>query len=165
VRISAPEPINVSHRLDDFDSGVEVLDAWLRRRALANERASASRTFVVADGAVVRAYYTLSAACVAAQEVAGRIRRNMPDPIPATLLGRLAVDRRLQGRGLARALVADAALRTLGASQTLGIRCLIVHALSNDAARFWEHLGFTPSPREPLLPAIKLTDLAAALAE
>jgi GNAT superfamily N-acetyltransferase len=147
--------------LDEFDSGVEVLGAWLRRRALANERAGASRTFVVAEGNIVRAYYSLSAGCVSKRDVVGRIRRNIPDPIPAMLLGRMAVDLRLQGEGLARALVQDAVLRALAVAEIVGVRCLMVHALSPAAAGFWAHLGFTASPQDPLLLAIKLSDLAA----
>ncbi|MDR3068488.1 MAG: GNAT family N-acetyltransferase [Cellulomonas sp.] len=163
MTLSPPEPLRGDHQADGFDSGVDVLDAWLRRRARFNEHEGASRTFVVADDGRVRAYYTLSAACVSAREVPGRTRRNMPDPIPAVLLGRLAVDRRLQGQGVARALVRDAALRTHRAAEAIGVRCLLVHALSADVAQFWTHLGFTASSADPLLLTIRLTDLAAVL--
>jgi GNAT superfamily N-acetyltransferase len=99
---------------------------------------------------------------VAARDTPGRIRRNTPDPIPAALLGRLAVDRRLQGAGLGRALVRDAALRVAAAADLIAVRCLIVHAASQPAAQLWEHLGFDPSPNNPLLLAIRLADLPAA---
>lgn len=160
MKLTPPEPIGSHHALDDFASGSAVLDVWLRRRALANEQSGASRTFVVADAGTVRGFYTLSAACIARRDVSARIRRNMPEPIPAALLGRLAVDHRAQGLGVARGLVRDAALRTVSVSEIVGIRCLMVHALSPEAARFWAHLGFTASPLDPLLLAIKLSDLA-----
>ncbi|MDR2567501.1 MAG: GNAT family N-acetyltransferase [Bifidobacteriaceae bacterium] len=163
MSLRPPEPIAAAHDTSGFRSGVDTLDAWLRRRALANERSGASRTFVVADGQTVVAYYSLAAACVAARDVSGRIRRNMPDPIPAVLLARLAVDSGWQGGGLARSLVRDAVLRALAASTAVGVRCLVVNALSPKAAEFWEHIGFTPAPREPLLLAIALKDAAAAL--
>jgi GNAT superfamily N-acetyltransferase len=130
---------------------------------LANQATGASRTFVVAQAERVAAYYCLAAAAVAPNDVTGRIRRNMPDPIPAVLLGRLAVDRRDQGRGLARGMVKDAVARTLQVSATLGVRCLVVNAISAEAARFWAGLGFTPSPGDPLLLSVTLQDAAAAL--
>jgi GNAT superfamily N-acetyltransferase len=160
LSLTPPRPINQADNTECFDSGVETMDAWLRRRAMANELSGASRTFVVMEGDVIRAYYTLAAACIAPRDTTGRIRRNMPEPIPAVLLGRLAVDRRCQGQGLARALVRDAALRTVVAAQAVAVRCLIVHALSPQAAAFWEHLGFTPALRDPLLLSIGLSDIA-----
>ena len=84
----------------------------------------------------------------------GRIRRNMPDPIPVVLRGRLAVARSHQGRGIARALVRDAILRTLQAADIAGIRALLVHALDEDAAVFYRPLGFVASAIDPLVPML-----------
>lgn len=83
----------------------------------------------------------------------------MPDPIPVVVLGRLAVDRSLQGKGFGRALVRDAGLRVIQAADVIGIRGPIVQALSDDAKRFYEQVGFEPSPIDPQLLMITLADL------
>nr|WP_245396742.1 GNAT family N-acetyltransferase [Jiella sonneratiae] len=147
--------------MEEFDSGVAVLDDWLKRRARANQASGASRCFVACEGAEVIGYYALASGAVKLPEAPGRFRRNMPDPIPVVVLGRLAVDRRCQGQGLGRALVRDAALRTLAAAETIGIRGLLVHALSEEARSFYEALGFDPSPLDPMTLMVKLTDLSA----
>ena len=98
--ISAPEHLRPDHALAAFDSGVPVLDDWLKRRALANEELGGSRTYVVTAGGRVVGYYALATGGVAQTAVTGRVRRNMPDPVPVMVLGRLAVDRAYQGRGL-----------------------------------------------------------------
>jgi ribosomal protein S18 acetylase RimI-like enzyme len=109
VEISAPEPIRTSHQIGDFTSGVVSLDAWLKRRALANQASSAPRTFVVCDADKVVGYFALASGAVHVATAPGRIRRNMPEPIAVVVLARLAVDRSYQGRSLGRALVRDAA--------------------------------------------------------
>lgn len=159
----APEPLTAGHVLDAFDSGVASLDTWLRRRALANQRSGASRTFVACEGDAVRAYYALASGAIAVEAASGRFRRNMPDPVPVVILGRLAVDRTRQGAGLGRALVRDAGLRVLNAAAAIGIRGLIVHALSDQAKAFYERVGFEASPIDPMLLLITLADLEAAL--
>ncbi len=151
---TAPEPIATHHVLAGFDSGQPTLDNWLTGRALRNERDGASRTYVVCDDGAVIAYYCLAAGSVQHRDVPGRVRRNMPDPIPVMLMGRLAVARSHQGRGLARGLLRDAVLRTLKAAEIAGVRALLVHALDEDAARFYQHLGFLESPVDPLVLAL-----------
>ncbi|MDR2213378.1 MAG: GNAT family N-acetyltransferase, partial [Pseudomonadales bacterium] len=94
---------------------------------------------------------------------ASRFRRNMPDPIPVVVLGRLAVDRSYQSQGIGRALVQDASQRVIQAAGILGIRGLIVHALSNEAKAFYERIGFEPSPLDPMTLMITLADLKASL--
>ncbi|MCZ8150135.1 MAG: GNAT family N-acetyltransferase, partial [Roseomonas sp.] len=118
--LTAPSPIADHHDLSLFSSGEASLDDWLRRRALANQVSGASRTFVVCRGDVVVGYYCLSAGAVAVAAASGRVRRNMPDPIPVAVLGRLAVDSSLHGQGLGRGLLRDAIRRTLQASEVLG---------------------------------------------
>ena len=149
--MNGPEPITADHVVAAFDSGRPVLDGWLVSRALRNEREGGSRTYVVSDGGAVVAYYCLSAGSVMHRVAPGRIRRNMPDPIPVVLLGRLAVARSHQGRGIARALARDAVLRTLQAAEIAGIRALLVHALDEGAAAFYRHLGFVGSTIDPLV--------------
>lgn len=163
MRLSAPEPLGRQHALEHFASGADSLDQWLKRRALKNQASGASRTFVVCEDARVLAYYALASGAVTVDEAPGRFRRNMPEPIPVVVLARLAVDRSWQGRGVGRALMRDAGLRVLQAADTIGIRGLITHALSEAAQGFYEQLGFEPSPLDPMTLMITLADLKAAL--
>ena len=134
-----------SYNLSDFSSGDLELDQWLRRRALQNQISGASRTYVaVAENKVV-AYYSLASGSVMAQATPGRVRRNMPNPIPVVILGRLAVAEVWQSKGLGRALLRDAILRTLQVAEKIGVRAILVHALHKEAAAFYLHFGFLPS--------------------
>jgi predicted N-acetyltransferase YhbS len=163
VTVGAPERLDASHDTDSFASGVEGLDHWLKRRALKNQATAASRTFVACEDRRVLAYYALASSAVAVVSAPGRFRRSMPDPIPVVVLARLAVDRSLQGGGWGRALVRDAGLRVLQAADAIGIRGMIVHALSPEAKAFYERVGFEPSPIDPMLLMVTLTDLEASL--
>jgi GNAT superfamily N-acetyltransferase len=164
VTASAPEPLQDPHDLTPFQCGVPSLDDWLRRRARANQASGASRTFVVCEGIRVVGYYALAAGGVAVPATPGRFRRNMPDPIPVVLLGRLAVDTSRHGQGFGRALLRDAATRVIGAAETVGIRGIVVHAISDQAKAFYLALGFEPSPLEPMTLMVTLSDLKATLA-
>ena len=135
--VTSPEPITASHHTESFACGIPVLDEWLRRRALKNEVSGASRTFVICQDRQVVGYYTLATGSVEHRDVPGKIRRNMPNPIPVMVLGRLAVDQEQQHAGLGRGLLKDAVLRTLTVSQHAGVKALLVHALSEDAKRFY----------------------------
>src|ERR1700731_3342070 len=115
-RLSAPEKLRADHDLSGFDCGEPSLDDWLRRRALNNEASGASRTYVVCAGRKVVGYYTLAAGAIAHTHAPGRIRRNMPNPIPVVILGRLAVDKTSHGKGVGTGLLRDAVLRTLQAA-------------------------------------------------
>jgi len=163
VTLSAPTPLADHHELSAFHSGEPQLDEWLKRRARANQASGASRCFVVCEGARVIAYYALASGSVRLPEAPGRFRRNMPDPIPVAVLGRLAIDQASQGRGLGRALMRDAGLRLLHAAEIIGIRGLLVHAISDDAKRFYLALGFTPSPIDPMTLMVGLKDLSEAM--
>jgi GNAT superfamily N-acetyltransferase len=147
----SPQPLSVEHQLGDFSCGESSLDEWLRRRALFNQTSGASRTFVVAsDTGHVIAYYALAAGAVAHKESPGKIRRNMPDPVPVLVLARLAVDQRLQGRQIGGALLQDAVQRALSVAENIGVRALLVHALNTQAVEFYTHYGFMPSPANPM---------------
>jgi GNAT superfamily N-acetyltransferase len=163
VPISRPEPLADAHELNDFFSGVASLDDWLKRRARANQVSGASRTFVVAVDHKVVGYYALASGAIAVASGVGRFRRNMPDPIPVAVLGRLAVDRAQQGNGLGRALFRDCALRVAHAADTIGIRGIIVHAISDQAKAFYQALGFEASPAEPMTLMITLADVRQSL--
>lgn len=161
--LSRPEPLADHHDLAGFRSGVDVLDIWLQRRARANQASGASRTFVVADAGRVAGYYALASGAIVAAASIGRFRRNMPDPIPVAVLGRLAVDRSQQGRGLGRALFRDCALRVAQAADTIGIRGIVVHAISDQAKDFYQTLGFEPSPLEPMTLMVTLADIRSLM--
>ena len=163
--VSAPEHLTAQHDVSAFDSGVPELDTWLKRRALQNEASGASRTYVVSAGGQVVGYYALATGAIAQQEATGKVRRNMPEPIPVMVLGRLAVDREHQGRGLGSALVKDALLRTLNAASIAGIRAVLLHAISDDAKRFYENAGFSTSPVDPMTMMITLADVGRVLGE
>jgi GNAT superfamily N-acetyltransferase len=133
-----------------FDSGEPALDEWLRQRAWANLQLAASRTYVVCPTGsdAVIGYAALSMGQILAQETIGSMRRNMPRHIPAVVLGRLAIDRAWQGKGLGRALLADVVRRALLASEQVSARLVIVHAISPAAEAFYLHHGFTRLPVE-----------------
>ncbi|HEX9756783.1 MAG TPA: GNAT family N-acetyltransferase [Nitrospiria bacterium] len=162
-KISEPERLTPKHKISKFDCGVEELDDWLRRRALANEETGGSRTYVVCIGTRVVGYYALANGAVAQEMTTGKIRRNMPDPVPVMILGRLAVDQAYQGRGIGQGLLRDAVLRTLQASEIAGIRVLLVHAISEDARQFSEKWGFATSPVDPMTLMITLKEARGIL--
>lgn len=145
-KISAPEPITSSHILDKFNSNEATLDDWLKKRALKNQASGASRTFIVHQEQNVIGYYCLAVGSVMCNEAPGNIRRNMPASIPVMVLGRLAVDEKMQGHGIGKGLLKDAMLRTVTVSREAGIRALLVHSLSESAQHFYKRFGFIESP-------------------
>lgn len=165
MTLIAPAPLADHHDLTSFGSGTASLDDWLKRRARANQATGASRTYVVCEDSRVVGYYALASGAVKLPEATGKFRRNMPDPIPVIVLGRLAIDRAWQGKGLGRALVRDAAQRVLQAAEVIGARGMLVHAISEDAHRFYIAQGFDPSPLDTMTLMVTLEDLRQALAE
>jgi GNAT superfamily N-acetyltransferase len=161
--ITAPEPITPSHLIEAFACGIPVLDDWLRRRALKNEVSGASRTFVVCHDGQVVGYYALATGSVEHRDAPGKLRRNMPDPIPMIVLGRLAVDQQWQRAGIGRGLLKDAVLRSVSVSQQAGVKALLVHVLSEDAKTFYVRNGFLESPLDPMTLIISLQDAAHCL--
>jgi GNAT superfamily N-acetyltransferase len=156
----APQPLASDHNCIDFSCGELVLDDWLKRRALINQVSGASRTFVVADrDHRVWGYYAMAAGAVSHQLATGNIRRNMPDPVPVMVLGRLAVDRRAQGIKLGGSLLQDAVNRAINVAQNTGVRALLVHALNEPAKRFYEYYGFQASPVDPLVLMLRLNQV------
>lgn len=141
-RLNAPISLTVDHKTAGFDCGINSLNEWLIRRALKNEFAGGSRTYVVCDGKQVVGYYAIAAGSVARGNAPGQIRRNMPDPIPALILGRLAVDQGCQKAGIGQGLLKDAVARSINVSQQIGARVLIVHAISKEAEKFYLKHGF-----------------------
>jgi len=164
-RLSPPEPLADDHDFASFCSGESSLDDGLRRRASASQISGASRTYVVCEDKIVIGYYALASGVVIVENAAGRFRRNMPNPIPVAVLARLAVDQNWQGRGLGRALFRDAAQRVAQAADAIGIRGIVVHAISEEAKKFYVTLGFGPSPREPMTLMVTLADVREALSK
>ncbi|NGZ10913.1 MAG: N-acetyltransferase [Nitrospira sp. LK70] len=148
--ISPPEKLTAEHNISDFDSGEPVLDDWLRRRALVNEDSGSSRTYVVCVKKRVVGYYALVVGAVAHVGASGRVKRHMPDPVPVMVLGRLAVDRSFQGRGIGSGMLHDVVLRTIQAAEIAGIGAILVHAISEAAKRFYQGYGFIGSPIDPM---------------
>jgi len=165
MTLQRPRPIEPTDNTAGFESGEASLDRYLADRALTNHVTDLARCYVCvdSDGTKVVGYYTLSAVAVEHASLPGPARRNAPDPVPAVLLGRLAVDRKAQGSGLGRLLVRDATLSTLAAADRIGVRLLIVHALHQQAAAFYSTLGFKPSPTDPLHLYLLLSDARASL--
>lgn len=161
--LQAPQPLKPDHQLEEFDSGNPELNDWLCKRGLKNENSGASRTYVVTVEQKVIAYYCIANGSILNANASGKVRRNMPDPIPVMVIGRLAVDLHWQGQGIGRALVRDAVLRTLQAATIAGIRAILVHAISEQAKQFYSNCGFTPSPVAPMTLMITIEDAKAAL--
>jgi GNAT superfamily N-acetyltransferase len=137
TRLSAPVPLTAQHDLSRFDCGEPALNDWLRERALKNE-SRFSRTYVVCAGARVVAYFCISAGAVERAAAPGKLRRNAPDTIPVSVIGRLAVDRDYAGKGLGAEILSDALRRIAVASQSIGIGAVLVHAKDDAAKRFYQ---------------------------
>lgn len=148
--LSSPILLATDHQLDDFACNVDSLNDWLKKRAYQNQLSGASRTYVVLEGKRVVGYYCLASGALELNDAPTQFRRNMPNPIPVAILGRLAVDKSFQRKGLGVALLQDAVVRTAQAGGILGIRGLLVHALSIEAKAFYEHHGFVASPTQPM---------------
>ena len=136
-----------------FDSGEQGRDEYLGKRALANQWLTTSKQPHAASAPAAMpvwwGYYALASASVQQQDVAGKVRRNLPDPVPVILLPRLAVDRKEQSAGLGENLRRDTILRSVAASEIIGVRVLLVHALNDTASAFYTHFNFQPSPTDP----------------
>lgn len=161
--LSVPEPLNPDHDIAGFDCGAASLNTWLERRAAANQVSGATRTFVTCEDGKVVGYYALASSAVAPAAAPGRFRRNMPDPVPVVVLGRLAVATSHHGQGLGRALFQDAALRVIHAADVIGIRGMLVHALSEEVKDFYLRLGLDESPLDSMTLMVTVADLRAAV--
>jgi len=165
-RFRDPEPLAAHHQLDRFSCGVHALDVWLCKHARTAAGAGSARTYVVVDTTQQRVvgYHALAAAELAHADATARVRKGMPrHPIPAVLLARLAVDRSVQGRGVGAFLLRDAMIRAVAASEEVGIRALLVHALDPAARAFYLHYDFQPSPTDDLHLMISVKAIRASI--
>ena len=151
VKYSPPQRIKSEHIVENFDCGESSLNDWLKKRAIKNDITDASRTYVVCCDKIVVAYYSLHLGCIQHKEALGKIKLNMPEPIPALVLGRLAVDVKHQGKGLARVLIKDMFLRAIQVSDLAGTKAVLVKALNEDVTAFYQSFGFVQSKTNPLL--------------
>ncbi len=157
---AGPVLLTGEHFTTSFDSGKPSLDAWLQRRALGNQRPGASRTWVVcSDGPEVVAFYASAVASILRGAATGRAARSQPEEIPAILLARLAVDRKHQRHRLGQALLKHFIEKALEASEIVGVRLLLVHALDDEAAGFYRHFGFDASPIDERTLMVPISDL------
>jgi predicted N-acetyltransferase YhbS len=163
--LSAPELLSPQHTINDFESGEPSLDNWLKQRALKNQSSGASRCFVCCEQHTVVGYYSLSAGAIGHQETPKNLRRNMPDPLPVLLLGRLAVDQKYHNQGLGSALLRDAMLRAIHIANEMGIFAILVHALSNKAKQFYLSRGFIQSPLQEMTLMMTLETIRHVLIE
>ena len=157
-----PVSLTAKHDTEYFQSGDETLDTWLHERALANMGTSATRTYVICPSKshTVIGYYAICMGQIFSQNVIGSMRRNMPRQIPAVILGRLAIDKKWQGKGLGKALLQDAVQRSARAAKEVSARLLIVHAISKKAESFYLHYGFVRLPIETPTYALDLIKFA-----
>ena len=162
ARFGDPEPLASHHVLEGFRSGVESLDRWLLEHARPAAAANTARTYVVTDREQERvvAFHALAAGAVELRVATARARKGQPKRhVPAVLLARLAVDVGVQGRGLGAFLLRDAMLRALSASERIGVRVLLVHAIHAEARAFYERFGFESSPSDPLNLQLLISDI------
>ncbi len=159
--LTPPCPITEHHQLDRFSSGIPSLDNWLKNKAKRNENRRASRTYVLCQDDRVIGYYALASGSIAAGQAPRKIKRNMPNPIPVMVLGRLAIDHEFQGKGYGDALLRDAILRILQAAEIAGIKAILVHAISEKAKQFYEKRSFIASPTDPLTMILPLESIVA----
>ena len=144
-----PRALSPDDQIADFDCGETSLNIWFTGRAVRNETSGASRTFVSVEreSGLVAGFYSVSTSSLALVAAPGKMRRNMPSPIPVVLIGRLAVDERFKGTGLGASLLQDALLRCVEAARSVGIRAIIVDPLNDSAAAFYRRFGFETMPQ------------------
>ncbi len=156
----AIEKLRRDHPLDAFDCGQEALNSWLRRHALQNQGAGAAQTYVGLSGGVVIGYYSLAVGQIEYGDAPERLQKGVARrPVPIMLLARLAVHKDWQRKGVGRALLRDAVLRTLHAAEIAGIRAMAVHAKDEQARKYYEQFDFVASGTDPLHLIVLLKDI------
>jgi len=166
-QFTGPVPLGPKHQVDGFDCGSPAQTEWLRRWARIAQDTDTGRVYVTtpADSAKVVGYYALATGAVAQADATARVRAGAGRyPISVIILTRLGVDLSVQGHGVGRSLVRDALLRVEQAADLVGVRALLIHAESDGARDFYQHVAeFEESPGEPLHLLLTLEDLRTAL--
>ncbi len=162
--LSAPEPLNAAHVLTDFSCGKPALDYWLKTRALSNQQKGFTAVMVVHDDGRVVGYYGLAPTSIVPTVMPRSIRTGQPpDPVPCLLLGQLATDLAWAGHGIGTGLVKHALERSVQAAALIGGRALVVNAVDNEAAQFWQRRGFVSSRDDPFVLFRSVAAIAASL--
>lgn len=167
TKATAIEKLSADHDLAHFDCGKDELNRFLRRFALVNQNASAAQTCVSCSPTkIVIAYYSLAVGAVEYGAAPARVGQGLArHAVPVMLLARLAVDRTRQGKGLGKALLKDAVLRTAQAADIAGIRALLVHAKDDEARDWYSKFDFEPSPTDPFHLFLLMKDLKAIIGQ
>lgn len=165
AQLSQVEPLNRTHDLARFDCGThESLNLWLKKYALQNQANDSARTYVAHRANIVVGYYSIAAGSIARENATLRSAQGLArHPVPIALLGRLAVHREEQGRGLGMALLKDALFRIERAADILGIRAVLVHAIDREARAFYQRFDFEPCPDDELHLMLLMKDLRLEL--
>ena len=164
VALSAPELLHARHDVSPFSCGQPALDNWLKTRAFANQEKGFTVVMVVHDEGRVVGYYGLAPTAVVASVMPRTIRTGQPpSPVPCLLLGQLATDSSYVGQGVGTSLLKHALARCVAGARLIGGRALIVNALDEAAAAFWQRRGFLPSKDDPLILFRSIPDIAASL--
>ncbi|UPT53397.1 acetyltransferase [Synechococcus phage Yong-M2-251] len=167
MRYRKPAPISELHVIDGFHTGKPQLDDWLRDMALYNQTQNYTRTFVIADEDYrVVGYHSLCAGMIHRNDVPRAVKGSKaPLELPVALLARLAVTDGHQKRGLGSALLKNALLSVVSAAQAVAFRGVVVHAIDDDAVKFYSRFHFQETEgmeRRLILPA---SDIVASLAK
>lgn len=145
--LQGPESLAANHLLDNFDCGNPSLNEWLMRHARQAQTSGSAKTFVIADGDTVAAYFSLTVGQIDTVDAPERIRKGMGSyPIPVVILARLAVSLQNQGKSIGVGLLQDAIRRTLVISEQAGIRAMLTHPIDRRADGFYRRFGFESSP-------------------
>jgi GNAT superfamily N-acetyltransferase len=163
--VSSPQPLTDGHQLASFDCGEPSLDDWLKRRSAKNRANGSSRIYVVCESGVVVGYYGLGAGAIGDPDPPSALTGRRPGPMPVLVVSRLAIDKDHQLQGLGTALLNDAIRRAIRAAEIVGVTALLVHAISEQARRFYRSRGFIESPVKPMTLCLTLATVDQALRE
>lgn len=162
--MTTPQSISAHHRVDGFDCGEASLNIWLTSRALRNHVEGYTHVRVIVEETVVIGYYGLATASIIAAALPRSVRGGQPpDPVPALLLGRFAVDVNHQGKGIGQTLFADAMRRSVAVADLVGARAVVIHAVDAKACAFYQRHGFLSTASEPLTLYQSIGRIRAAL--
>ncbi len=158
------ERLESHHPLGTFDSGHAELDGWLRRHGLAAQEMDSARTFLITEDGRIIGYFSLTMGSVRREEAPRRLTRGMPGyPVGMVLVARLAVDRSEQGKGRGALLLAEALRKAVAAGEAAAARLVVVDAIDEQAASFYQRHGFFPTPDHPLRLYRRMSDIRASL--